>query len=446
MRRRTRTFRLMQWSLLGLLAVAVGSLRLDRSSFGADPMDDGSASSRSTQVQRLVDDLGAASYSRREQAATQLKRIGGTALPFLRDAAAHQDLEVRYRARKLFDVIEQVERQKILTEFLNSGRLEQGSGLPGWDRFAEIVGADAPARELFAAMYQAEPQMMSQSDRGGPELRSLVESRVSRLRASRQPTDASRVSPPATAALLFVMLDSNLNISGAAHETMAAAIRQRSIQEALAAPGDTAIRRLISFWIAEAEEVPASQRVDIAMLYDLETGVAPSLQMIRSAAKGSHLQNAIFSIAKLGGPAHLVDLRPLLTDNTPLSERETNTGVSIETQVWDVRRQLNDWQSLSLDEIEALTSTEPRRAKIAFSAQVRDVALAAMIYLIGQNPRDYGFTELQPHGKYLYSPNTVGFDSDERRQRAFRQWLLWTRLQRLQSLDVDAIAVAGAGV
>ena len=81
-----------------------------------------------------------------------------------------------------------------------------------------------------------------------------------------------------------------------------------------------------------------------------------------------------------------------------------------------------------------------------FSAQVRDVALAAMIHIIGQNPRDYGFTELRPHKDYLYAANTAGFGSEERRNRALRKWALWAKVQRLQSLGIDEIAAEGVGL
>ena len=207
------------------------------------------------------------------------------------------------------------------------------------------------------------------------------------------------------------------------------------------APGDTALRRLTSRWIAEAVDVSPSKRVAVAVQYAFETGVEPSLQLIRSPARGNHIQNAIFAVAKLGGPEHLTDLKVLLRDESVLSQRKSNGNIDLRSHVREIARDLSQAAALSHDD--SPPSTRQVRERVVFSSQVRDVALAAMIHIIGQNPRDYGFTELQPRGQYLYVPNTAGFDSEERRSRAFLKWKLWAKVQQLQSLEVDETAVEG---
>ncbi|MGE4000350.1 MAG: hypothetical protein AB7I48_09045, partial [Planctomycetaceae bacterium] len=388
----------------------------------------------SGQVERLVEQLGAVSYDRRERAADQLQRIGAEALPSLRRASEHRDLEVRYRARQLYEAIERVEQQRILAEFHSGGNRDLGRLLPGWERFAECVGHDASARELFVAMYRSEPEIMRLTDRTSTELRSAVEERVLQFRGSKPQSRTSRMSPATAAVLLFAALDPNLDVNGTVHEIMIVVFGQRAIQEALTEAGDSALRRLTSRWIADAQDVPPSQRVAVAVLYGLETGVVPSLEMIHSPLRGNQIHNAVFSVAKLGGPQHLIDLAALLEDDAVMSERENNTGTDLSWQIRDTARQLAEFTATWPADVPAANgSSQPH---VTFSAQVRDVALAAMIHLIGQDPQDYGFTELRPHKEYLYAPNTAGFDSDERRDRALRQWALWSRVQQLNSLDI----------
>ncbi len=404
-------------------------------------------------AERLVEQLGAPSYDRRERAAALLKEIGAEALPSLRRAARHNDLEVRYRARRLLDTIEQSERQRILSEFVTGEDRDWGNLLPGWRRYAGIVGRDASARALFAAMHHDEPEIMRLTNRRGPELRTAVERRVLQFRRSKRNSTASRMSPATVAVLLFVMLDPQLDISGAAHSVMAVVFGQRAVRDELRSSGDSALRRLLSRWIADAADVSPAQRVAIAVQYGVASGVEPSLQLIRSQAKGSQMQNAIFALAKLGGPEHLNDLEALLADDSILSQRQGPAKSTARDELWlrvrETARSLDETTALSLDfRPSPPQSSLPQQGggRIVFRSQVRDVALAAMISLIGQNPRDYGFTELRPHKDYLYAANTAGFSSDEHRNRALRKWALWAKVQRLQSLSIDEIAVEGVGL
>ncbi len=404
-------------------------------------------------VEQLVEQLGAASYGHRERAAALLKEMGAEALPSLRRAARHNDLEIRYRASQLLDTIERTEQQRILGEFVSGGDRDWESLLPGWRRFAGIVGRDAPARELFAAMHHDEPEIMRLTNRPGAKLRTAVERRVLQFRRSKRDSTASRMSPATVAVLLFVMLDPQLDINGTAHSVMTVVFGQRAVRDELSSAGDSALRRLLSRWIADADDVSPAQRVAIAVQYGFASGVEPSLQLIRSQAQGSQIQNAIFAVAKLGGPEHLAELEILLADDSVLSQRQGHakgtTRGELRLRVRETARSLSESAARSFDSPPSLRQKSlPQQGgdRIVFSSQVRDVALAAMIHLIGQNPRDYGFDELRPHMDYLYAANTAGFDSDERRNRALRRWTLWAMVQRLQALEIDEIAVEGVGL
>ncbi|MCA9075715.1 MAG: hypothetical protein KDA93_11825 [Planctomycetaceae bacterium] len=358
------------------------------------------------QAEQLIRQLGAASYELREEAARQLNEMGLDALPALQDAAQHRDLEIRYRVRKLRDSIELIARDRVLIEFLVTGDPALGQLLPGWVRFAEIVGADRPARQLFVDMHQAEPRIMRLTDRSGPELQSVVERRNETFRLRNRRNRDEQMSPATLSVFLFVMLDPACELSVGTRSLTASVIRQPQIISALNQSDDTALRRLMSTWIAKADDVSPTHRIKFAMQYAFRSGVEPAIKMVQTGARANHLEDAILAIGMLGGPEHIDLLVSLLGDSSVLTEKQ-------------------------------------RSNKTVFSSQVRDVALAVMVYLSGQNPYDYGFTRLRPHSASLFQPNTAGFATDELRARALARWELWTRVQKAQSLPIDATAIEG---
>ncbi len=74
------------------------------------------------------------------------------------------------------------------------------------------------------------------------------------------------------------------------------------------------------------------------------------------------------------------------------------------------------------DESVCYSQTDPRTKNIAFQCQVRDVALAILLYLEGHDPKDFGFQKRRPSANMVYQPNTLGFENDEVRAAAFAAW------------------------
>jgi hypothetical protein len=67
---------------------------------------------------------------------------------------------------------------------------------------------------------------------------------------------------------------------------------------------------------------------------------------------------------------------------------------------------------------------------VVIKSQLRDIALAATIHRAGEDPREFGFVYAKPDPYTLYSPSTLGFDSEEDRAQAAKNWtvLATTRL------------------
>jgi hypothetical protein len=97
---------------------------------------------------------------------------------------------------------------------------------------------------------------------------------------------------------------------------------------------------------------------------------------------------AILAIGKLGSRQHVLLLEPLLTDDT-------------------------------------LCEASPEDEKARYRCEVRDVALAVIIHLHAQKPKDFGFERIQGNSQSLFNYNSMGFASTEQRQKALAKWKQW---------------------
>jgi hypothetical protein len=354
----------------------------------------------------LVQQLGAASFEQREQAEQLLQRRGSEALDALRRAADEADLEVRYRARRLIGRIEHEQQWRLLEHFLTDYDAELAQQLSGWPRYAELVGDDLPARRLFVEMFETEPEIMASLGRADVTL--VVEKRTQEMHpAPNTPSQGMTIPPTSIAVLLLASLEPGREISAGTRSLINSHVNASDFKRALVADGDPPIRRLLAAWVAGARDVSASIRMNIGSRFELPTAVVPAVELIDAQVHGSQLQYAVFTIARLGTGEQIPVLEGLLENQVVLSERQ-------------------------------------RGDEEAFTCQVRDVALAGLIHLIGKRPRNFGFAELRPHSNSLYGLNTAGFATEELRATAFHKWRLWQRVQHSEGLDVGETAVAGA--
>ena len=95
---------------------------------------------------------------------------------------------------------------------------------------------------------------------------------------------------------------------------------------------------------------------------------------------------AILTIAKLGDDKHLPILEELLDDQSVCQQR-TDAKTKVTTQT-----------------------------------QVRDIALAAIIHLSGEDPKQFGFTQLRENPLSVFVSNTAGFANDQQRQESLHKW------------------------
>jgi hypothetical protein len=125
------------------------------------------------------------------------------------------------------------------------------------------------------------------------------------------------------------------------------------------------------------------------MAYDMPEGLVAAGKMLDARTEAYYRQYAILTLAKLGTKRDLPRLEKLLGDRAICS---THT----------------------VDDVTYVT-------------QFRDIALVAMLHLDGEDPAEYGFTNLRAHNDYVYSPYTIGFAEEADRQAAFAKWEAFRR-------------------
>ncbi len=370
----------------------------DEPTAAALPAATSSSSVTETDIRGWIDQLSDDSYTVRRAAADRLLGAGMAARPALVAVTDGPDPETRAAARRLVALIDRTEFSRRLSAFANDTDGKLGATLPGWETFTELVGDDARARALFVEMQRAEAPLLAKVFGQLDERRdNSWEDRLERLMSGRVVVDR-RHGPPlgscATMLLLGTLPKPQPSVRSSVH--LARLAEFPAIRDAIqGGQPDDAVRRLVSAWIIHCpndDDDVLMRRLPLASTY----GLADTLPLALAVAsdpeylttRPSTRVTAILTVGKLGGPEHVDDLEPLLEDDTDCLTARTTT------------RQF---------------------ARI----QIRDVALAVMLHLTGQNLQQYGYPAVRRHVRTLFTPSTLYFASEAQRDTAIEKWHKW---------------------
>ena len=132
--------------------------------------------------------------------------------------------------------------------------------------------------------------------------------------------------------------------------------------------------------------------LNLAMRYDLKEGLELAERILASDnVMTRYREYAVLTIAKLGGDEQVSILEQLL-DDPAVCQQRTDSKTKIKTQT-----------------------------------QVRDIALAAIIFMSGEDPKEFGFTQLRENPTYVFVSSTAGFVGDQQREESRRKWREFSR-------------------
>ena len=324
----------------------------------------------------------------RENATQRLLDSGSAAMPLLTLAEQSPDREIRDRSRRIMALIRERSRATQLAAFRAGRTTVDQSSLPGWSEFSTRYGDSPRSRSVYAQILQAEWNLLAAVYRrelspGTPQ--ELVLDRLPDVRPLHFRYSSPRYSMGTMLAAFVIAADfpSQVDINGLLRSFFLQRELRRALEPNSARP---TVRRIVGTWLVES----SSQHMDLlyclqtATRYRLPEGVTIAQAILADetalvTAKGEAIQ----TLAVLGDRSHTTLLEPFLQDTTLLG-----------------------------------TSRSGDRKR-----QMRDVALACLLYIHGEDVQKIGVRLNSANHPKIFQVDSFGFASEHDRKLAMQQWL-----------------------
>ncbi len=344
-------------------------------------------------ISALIEDLGARNFTVRQDATRELKARGRAAITGLQTAATSDQQEVRARAKSILGFILGTTARK---RFLAEATPVNASQVVGWKRLRVMCASDNEAIGTLKTWLAAEPALFESQVIGGRAFSTELKQRVDRLSDFLQDTKPGhkreQVALQSAQAILFLVTDPTLKPTSKTMSACESLFELGPTARALATK-DRLTRALAGKWI----ESDASQyhKLLLTLRFGLPEGLPLAESIVKSRARGRRMEYALHCIGKLGGEKQVALLETQLQNKVRLSRRGSRAVVGLGGQ-----RDPSDYEY-----------------------QVRDVALAMLWHLHKQSPQKHGFsTRVRNSGLFVFAPGTLGFDSEEQRTAALKEW------------------------
>ena len=357
----------------------------------------------SAEIHRWINELGDDSYTVRQAAAERLMAGGFVARSALGEVAEGPDPEIRAAARRLVALIDQNEFSRRLAEFAADVDGRRGITLPGWKEFGMLLGQDEAARALFVDMQREEAPLLARvfvNPNGGRDV--SWDDHITRLMNWRVASQQGGFTAPlgSCATMFFLGSLPDAKISDPAAGQLVQLAQLPPVGESMVANRpDNAVRRLVSAWVVHCpsrNDQVLQMRLALMVQYQLTEALPLAKAMARHDPEfltvfPPQRVDAILAVGKLGSAKDVPALESLLEDRTEYLPRPLANG--------------------------------PQGYQ--HSVQVRDVALATMLRLTGQEPITYGYLHARPHPQSVFDPTSLGMESDAKRDAAAEKWRAW---------------------
>lgn len=352
------------WTLLVILA---GILSHDTEAMAQNPRDSVDSVGK-TRIGKLILQLGNESFEAREQASRELLTLGLDARDAITRALTNPDLEIRRRCREL---LPEIDFQFCLA------------------RAQQIIGDSEQARDLFRLMYGVENELWYALASGAPD---LAERYSTRCRDLLEGPDIRNRPPGGALRLRFMNLVTSPRRSG----------------------------YIPCFLLVRRHEIKSPRRHSSRPRSSLQSnggdGMPETPPLLRKSYVTWAEQIASLPIEYQGDQQLERARRILAAADVPARDRQY--------QLLIVARANDRRDDALIQGFLRDNSVCDTLFVKGVKTQIRlcDVALAAVIYRAGKDPRDFGFTKLRLDDNFLYSPSSLGFSEEAQRAEAFRNW------------------------
>ncbi len=335
-------------------------------------------------IRELVKKLGDDSFRVRAAAQAKLIDIGPPAESALEAVSNSQNLETRYRARKILQVLRATRSEWDRKNFLD-GKVDQiSSNNKSWQRFKKMVGNSREARQLFLEMQNHGRELLNaaETDKKQCELMlgTLFEKDY-RIRIQ----GGSKLPKGQVAAMVFAGSQPGYS-SFLSRCSSIAAFNHKSLGK------NKAFRKLLGKWLSNLCESHANTEdfyplLSMARKYELTEGAKLARKIIEANLDSGYKGHAFVTIGAVGLKKDLEFLQKHINDETVVNSRTKN----------DVK----------------------------YECRLGDVVLAMCLVLTDQKCSDYGFAWKIDGKQSWWDYTAYGFNKPEHRQAARLKWQRW---------------------
>ncbi|MEO8270787.1 MAG: hypothetical protein ABI557_13775 [Aureliella sp.] len=362
----------------------------------------------------LVGQLGASDFGTREKATADLLSQGAVALPRLRSIPSSAPYEVRHRAQLIQQQIENNKFRTLSRSFLIDLDSSKSYGLPGWDRYRQLVGSSRTSKLLFLDMIRQQPEVAQLIELAGAEspspaavssLEKLASMEATRLRNNlfllREPKIGDSVAMLMVAATLPsqtpVEISDIISIS-----------ERRSFEGNIHKEGyRNCLRKLLGAWLPKTHVAMSLETMDCALNYDLAEGAEIARRCLTSNYDQDTRKLAFYCLARFGNETDIARIAPFLDDRAIVEEFARGTLMS------DVHESNAPPPGIQPDPAGANNLV----------VRVNDLALVTSILLSGENPKQVfpSYEEHERLGFFIHSLATPT-EGDAAQQQRIDQW------------------------
>ncbi len=345
----------------------------------------------------LVRQLGHPSFTVRSRAMSELVQLGVEAIDALQRGVQSQDREISFRSQHALKIVRENDFQRRLQAFAAGHDASESYQLPGWARFYKEAGGSPEARALFVEMQQAEPQLLVTLERSPEKLSDALAERVVELQESAQVgREPNQISLGTITTILFILNDEHIELPAMVSQSIGSYFRYPTFDSAIQAGSQRELlRTMLGTWIEHSKGWDAYHAIFLAMKYDIPKGLIPAKKVlvgeVNEQNQSYFVCYAMLAYAKFGDESDIGLIEPLLDDSTPYGGSVAVAGTA------------------------------------KYRTEIRDIALATLVRLTKQDPREFGFDRLRSSSTQIFNTGSLAFENDEKREQAIKKWRAFRR-------------------
>lgn len=346
------------------------------------------------QILQLIKDVGSQDSTTYRAARSTLREIGEKAIGPLKAALNDAGPVKQIRIKALLKQLEANTVERRLAELMTAPTPQSAERFSQWGRFADIVGSDREAIDLFIRLVKAEPQLFGIADGDVGNLREPLLKRSAEL-AGRSPSE--RFSVDSFAAVLFLASNNEVSLRGATSYYISGMLTD-DFKPAVVGKDGANYLKLAGAWILR-RNINTAGPLEFAIANPMPEGLLLARKTLKGVLRKPAGQDAMSLIEKQGDKSDIALLESLFDPEHP----DYNEARS-RTHIFKAR---------------------PVASDVQYVCCFGDWALAVAIRMQGKHPFEFGFVgdaNNMPPNEFVITEGSAGFKTEDAREAAVKKY------------------------